>query len=362
MHETITLSEQLSGDRRAKQNELNEKSNGQSWMEVRPEGLYCTPAGFFIDPHKPVETAVITHGHADHARPGHRKVIATSETLAIMKSRYPDDDPICQPLEYGIRREIGSDVTLWLAPAGHVLGSAQVVLEHNGHRIVISGDYKRHADPTCKPFEVVKCDTFVTEATFALPVFSHPPIQDELAKVLRSLETFPEQTHLIGVYSLGKCQRLMCELREAGYREPFYLHGALIKLTELYEELGFDFGDWQAVSDLDRSQKENLRGSIVLAPPSALADRWSRSLPDPLRTMASGWMQIRARARQRRAELALIVSDHVDWADLLRTCEETGANDVWITHGRVEALQHALERRGIRANALELIGREEEAE
>ncbi|MEM7216620.1 MAG: DNA ligase-associated DEXH box helicase, partial [Pseudomonadota bacterium] len=223
-------------------------------------------------------------------------------------------------------------------------------------------DYKRHADPTCAPFEVVSCDVFVTEATFALPVFSHPPLEHEIAKVIRSLKAFPERTHLIGVYALGKCQRVMSALRDVGYTDPVFLHGALIKLTELYESFGMQFGDWQPASALKGKEREQLRGQVVLCPPGALADRWSRTLPDPVPAMASGWMQIRARARQRRAELALIVSDHADWADLIRTCEETGAKDIWITHGRVDALQYELGKRGIRAKALDLIGREEEAE
>ncbi len=342
---------------------MNATNPIETWMEVRPEGLFCKPAACYIDPHHPVERAIITHGHADHARPGHRSVTGTKQTLEIMRTRYPEDAPeTITELEYGEIVELPGNVTLWLAPAGHILGSAQVVLEHNDSRIVISGDYKRHADPTCRPFEVVTCDTFVTEATFALPVFSHPPLQTEVAKVLRSLRSFPECTHLVGVYALGKCQRVMHALRQGGYDEPFYLHGALIRLTELYESYGMDFGEWLPVSELRGKAREALRGKIVLCPPGSLADRWSRTLPDPIPAMASGWMQIRARARQRRAEMPLIVSDHADWEDLLRTCEETGATDVWITHGRVDALQHELQRRGIRAKALDLIGREEEAE
>ncbi len=330
-------------------------------MQVRPEGLYCVPAEAFVDPRSAVGRAIVTHGHADHARSGHDTVFATPETLAIMRTRYTDEAVAGGvPLAYREQREIAEGVTLWLAPAGHILGSAQAVIEYRGSRIVVSGDYKRHDDPTCAPFEIVPADVFVTEATFALPVFSHPPIAHEMDKLLRSVATLPERCHLVGVYALGKCQRLMRALREAEYEAPIYLHGALEKLTRLYEDLGQDFGDWRLVNDLSPAEREDLRGQIVLCPPSALSDRWSRRLPDPLPAMASGWMQIRARARQRRAEIALIVSDHADWNDLIRTAEETGAKDVWITHGRVEALQHALTQRGIRAKALNLIGRDEE--
>lgn len=332
-------------------------------MQVRDAGLYCVPADVYIDPHGAVDRAIITHGHADHARSGHSTVFATPETLAIMAMRYTDDSVKGGvSLPYGTRRDIGGGVTLWLAPAGHILGSAQAVLEYAGQRLVCSGDFKRHADPTAKPFEVVPCDVFITEATFALPVFKHPPLESEAAKLIRSMATMPERTHLVGVYALGKCQRVMLALRAAGYSEPFYLHGALKKLTELYESYGFDFGPWEMVSDHPRTEKDLFRGKIVLCPPSALGDRWSRRFADPLATMASGWMQIRARARQRRAEMALIISDHADWDDLIRTSVETGAREVWITHGRVEALQHALTLRGIKAKALNLIGRDEDAD
>ena len=343
--------------------DLGPLSPAEQWMEVREAGLYCAPADAYIDPHMPVPRAIITHGHADHARAGHGEVWATPETLAIMRERYMhlEEGGTEHPLPYRQRTEIG-EVTLWFAPAGHILGSAQAVLEFGGTRVVITGDFKRHPDPTAEPFEVVPCDVFVTEATFALPVFQHPDLDHEVAKVIRTMEAMPERTMLIGVYALGKAQRVMLALRQAGYTDPFYLHGALKRLVILYEGFGFDFGEWELVSETPKKERDKFRGKIVLCPPSALQDRWSRTIPDPLPTMASGWMQIRARARQRRAEMALIVSDHADWDDLIRTALETGAPDVWITHGRAEALQHELRKRGVRAKALNLIGREEDAD
>lgn len=332
-------------------------------MQVRPEGLYCQPADIYIDPHQPVKRAVITHGHADHARSGHGEVFATPETLAIMRTRYYLKDETAETgLPYGERFDLGSGVTLWFASAGHILGSAQAVLEYDGSRVVAAGDYKRHPDPSCAPFEVVPCDVFITEATFALPVFQHPPLEAEVEKLLRSLKTLPHRTHIVGVYALGKCQRVMKTLRLAGYEDPFYLHGALKKLTQLYESYGQDFGDWVMVSDIPRADKHVFQGKIVLCPPAQINDRWSRRFEDPLPTVASGWMQIRARARQKRAEMALVVSDHADWGDLIRTCEETQAKDIWITHGRVEALEYALKKRGINAKALNMIGRDESVE
>lgn len=336
-------------------------SHPEEWMTVRDGLLYCIPADCYIDPQEPVARAIITHGHADHARSGHGKVYATPETIAIMRTRYYTNEETQETaLQYGERYDLGQGVTLWFASAGHILGSAQAVLEYQGQRVVAAGDFKRHPDPTCAPFEVVPCDVFITEATFALPVFQHPPLEREVDKLMRSMAALPDRTHIVGVYALGKCQRVMKTLRLAGYAPPFYLHGALKRLTELYESYGQDFGEWELVSEIPRSDKDRFAGKIVLCPPAQINDRWSRRFANPLPTVASGWMQIRARARQKRAEMALVVSDHADWDDLLRTCEETKAGDIWITHGRVEALEYALKQRGIRAKSLDLIGMEEE--
>jgi putative mRNA 3-end processing factor len=330
-------------------------------MSVRNGWLYCIPADCYIDPLEPVKKAIITHGHADHARSGHEAIIATPETLAIMQTRaYSAKETHETALRYGERHDLGNGVTLWFASAGHILGSAQAVLEYKGQRVVAAGDYKRAPDPTCAPFEVVPCDVFITEATFALPVFQHPPLDREIDKLMRSMKALPHRTHIVGVYALGKCQRIMKTLRLAGYEHPFYLHGALQKLTKLYESYGQDFGAWEMVSNIPRKESARFAGKIVLCPPAQINDRWSRRFADPLPTVASGWMQIRARARQKRAEMALIVSDHADWGDLIRTCEETEASEVWITHGRVDALEYALHQKGIKAKALNLIGMDEE--
>jgi putative mRNA 3-end processing factor len=329
----------------------------QDWLKVTPAGLYCEPGGFHIDPARPVERAVITHGHSDHARPGHRHVLATPSTLAIMTARYGlEIVGTTQPLAYGENLRIG-DVAVRLAPAGHVLGSAQVVIEYAGTCVVVSGDYKRRPDPTCGPFEPVRCDVFVSEATFGLPVFRHPPDEEEIGKLLASQRLFPERSHVVGVYALGKCQRVIALLRRAGYDAPLYLHGALQELCALYRHQGVALGELKPATAAARGE---LTGQIVLAPPSALGDRWTRRLADPLPAMASGWMRVRARARQRGVELPLIISDHADWDELTRTLEEVQAPEVWITHGREEALIHYAVSRGIRARALSLIGREEE--
>jgi putative mRNA 3-end processing factor len=276
-----------------------------------------------------------------------------------MRARFQDmPDTSQQPLKYGEPVRIG-DVEVSLAPAGHILGSAQAVLEHKGQRIVVSGDYKRRPDPTCPPFEPVPCDVFITEATFALPVFHHPSDAGEIGKLLRSLATFPERTHLVGVYALGKCQRVITLLRAAGCDKRIWLHGGLASLCALYQDHGVDLGDIALVSD---AVLETFKGAIVLCPPSAISDRWSRRFFEPIPSMASGWMGIRARARQRGAELPLIISDHADWSELTQTLKGVGAPKVWVTHGREEALVHYARSLGIEAEALHLAGREEEDE
>ncbi|QAY77142.1 ligase-associated DNA damage response exonuclease [Sphingosinicella sp. BN140058] len=326
-----------------------------SWIEPFPEGIYVKPADAWVDPSTPKARALVTHGHADHARGGHEDVWATPETLAIMECRY-GPQPGGRAVDYGEVIRIG-EVDISFVPAGHVLGSAQIVLEHAGERVVVSGDYKRRSDPTCLPFEPVPCDVFVTEATFGLPVFRHPDTASEMDRLLLRLHENPDRCVLVGAYALGKAQRLMAELRGRGYRDPIYIHGALQRLCDLYAEQGVDLGDVRPATGVS---KDELRGRIVVAPPGALNDRWSRRLPDPITAMASGWMRVRQRARQRNVELPLIVSDHADWDELTDTITELKPREVWITHGREDALMHWCMTRQIKARELNLVGREDE--
>ncbi len=218
-----------------------------------PAGLYCPVAGVHIDPVRPVARALVTHGHADHARAGHGAVLATAETLGIMAVRYGENfAETTQVAELGRPIDIGG-VTATFHPAGHVLGSAQIAFECKGLRIVVSGDYKRARDPTCEPFEVVPCDVFITEATFGLPVFRHPELRGEVDKLLASVRLFPERAHLVGAYSLGKAQRMMRLIRDAGHDAPIYIHGALEKLTEFYQANGIALGDVRKVVTKERS-------------------------------------------------------------------------------------------------------------
>jgi len=329
----------------------------EDWLTVDSKGLFCRPGDFHIDPYGGASRAVITHGHSDHARPGHEAALATSETLAIMDARLGEAAPRRkQTAAYGEPLKIG-DVTVTLFPAGHVLGSAQVLIKYKGARAVISGDYKRSEDPTCAPFALVPCDLFVTEATFALPVFQHADARAEVAKLVKSVSQFPERAHVVGAYGLGKTQRVIALLREAGYERPIYIHGALQTCCDLYESFGVPLGPLASATEAAR---EDLTGAIVLAPPSAIADRWSRRLPDPLTAFASGWMRVRARARQQGVELPLVISDHADWRELTDTVAETGAEEIWVTHGREDALLHHIQTTGRRGRALALIGREDE--
>jgi putative mRNA 3-end processing factor len=328
-------------------------------LEPKSGGLYCADGDFFVDPVRPVKRAVITHGHSDHARSGHEHVLATAETIAIMEVRCgPNCANFMQAARYGETTTL-NNVKVTLRPAGHILGSAQAVIERGGERIVVSGDYKRRRDPTCERFEPVECDVFITEATFGLPVFTHPPDTHEIQKLLHSIAVFPERAHLVGAYSLGKAQRIIALLREAGYNEPIYLHGAMVELCALYERFGVKLG---VLIPLTQSKNKIFSGSVVIAPPSVFGERWTRRLGDHVNSFASGWMRIRARARQQGIELPLIISDHADWPELTATVEELRPGELWVTHGQEDALVHYSRSIGVAARPLSLKGYDETGE
>ncbi|MEQ3745294.1 MAG: ligase-associated DNA damage response exonuclease [Henriciella sp.] len=337
-------------------------------LHPTPKGLYCPPGDFYIDPVRgAVDRAVVTHGHADHARSGHGSVLATPDTIGIMAARYGEEFTATrQPLQFGEKHAVEiNGVRVWFAPAGHILGSAQVVVDWKGLRIVNTGDYKRRQDPTCRRFEVVEgAHVFISEATFGLPVFRHPDDRGEIRKLLDSVRLFPEKTHLVGVYSLGKAQRVIALLREAGWDQPLYIHGALQKLCDHYESVGVKLGPLEPAT-LDkgqRGQSEKFRGQIILGPPSAFRDKWGQRFPDPILAFASGWMSVRQRAKQGGVELPLILSDHSDWDELTQTIREVDPEELWITYGREDALVRWAELEGRKARPLRLVGYEDEGD
>ncbi|MBJ7578356.1 ligase-associated DNA damage response exonuclease [Devosia sp. MC532] len=315
--------------------------------------LYVPSIDAWIDPSVPRPRAVITHGHADHARSGHGAVLATPKTIEIMKVRYGVDcADTFQGLDFGEKLTI-NDAVVSLYPAGHILGSAQVLIEAQGQRAVVTGDYKRLPDRTAEAFEPVACDLMVTEATFGLPVFQHPKPQTEIARLLKSVQDQPERCHLVGSYALGKAQRVIALLRDAGWDKPIYLHGAMIRLCELYEQLGVPLGNLIPATG---TSKAEMAGQIVIAPPSAIRDKWSRRFPDPVVCQASGWMSVKQRARQALVELPLIISDHCDWGELNQSIHDSGASTIWVTHGREDALVYWCKKQGLDAEPLALPG------
>ena len=319
-------------------------------------GLYCPQGDFFIDPVRPVPRALITHGHGDHARAGHGSVMATRQTLEIMAIRYGAEFAGTTQAAQGAVQVGGVSVSFH--PAGHVLGSAQIRLAcDDGPVIVVSGDYCRTPNPVCAAWEPVPCDVFVTEATFGLPVFRHPDPMAEMARLLASMAEFPDRKHLIGAYALGKAQRVIALLRQAGYDAPIHLHGAMQRLTDYHVEQGIALGELRPAT-----APNEIEGQVVIAPPSAFASPWVQRFRDPVISFASGWMAVRARARQRGVELPLVISDHVDWPQLTQTLTELRPQEVWVTHGAEEGVMRWCELNQLRARPLRLVGYEDEAE
>ncbi|TWI30990.1 ligase-associated DNA damage response exonuclease [Paracoccus sulfuroxidans] len=318
-------------------------------------GLYCPSGGFHIDPVRPVARALITHAHSDHARAGHQAVLATRETLDIMAIRMGEDfaaetQEATGPLTIG-------DVTVEFFPAGHILGSAQIrVTPKAGPRIVVSGDYSRAPNPTCTPFQPVDCEVFVTEATFGLPVFHFPDPMEEMQRLLASMAEFPERPHLVSAYSLGKAQHLIALLRAAGHDAPIAIHGAMQRICDYYAARGI------ALGTLIPATADEVPAQLVLAPPGAVDTPWAQRFRDPVQAYASGWMAVRARARQRATELPLVISDHVDWGQLTGTLTELAPSEVWITHGAEDGVMRWCELQGMPARPLRLVGYEDEAE
>jgi putative mRNA 3-end processing factor len=313
-----------------------------------PLGLFCEPGGFYIDPWQPVARAVITHAHGDHARPGSAAYLCSSDCAPLLRRRLPDAVIEVQP--WGQSISIG-DVRVSFHPAGHILGSAQVRLERNGEVWVASGDYKRAPDPTCRPFEPVACHTFITEATFGLPIYTWDATATVVSDIAEWWQANREQgrASVLFCYALGKAQRILSELRDVAI-EPIRLHGAMVALTDAYREASIRLAATERIGDEMRGRA--LAGSLVLAPLSARGTPWMRRLPNPSSAFASGLMRVRGVRRQRAFDRGFVLSDHADWPALLETIAATGASRVLVTHGWSDAFARFLAERGLETGTL----------
>lgn len=327
----------------------------QDVVQLRPEGLYCPAGRFYIDPWRPVDTAVLTHGHGDHARAGMGCYHTSAQGLPILQWRLGQQD--YRVHEYGETFTLGN-ARVSLHSAGHVLGSAQVRIEVDGQVWVVSGDYKRQPDPTCAPFEVVPCDTFITEATFGLPIYRWPDTSDVARDIVQWRDHCAArgEAAILYCYALGKAQRVLAELAPWIDR-PVYLHGAIAAGVDVYRQAAIAMADTRlvidaAITDAADVARSGFAGELILAPPSAAGSSWLRRFRKAQHGFASGWMRLRGNRRRRNMDRGFVVSDHADWPALLRTIRETGARRVIATHGDTDALVRILNETGTAAETL----------
>ena len=316
-------------------------------LRLRPEGLYCEAGGFFIDPWRPVDRAVITHAHADHARAGHGHYLSSRQGEGVLRSRL-GAIPV-QSLDWG-ESLVHQGVRVSLHPAGHVLGSAQVRIEYQGQVWVVSGDYKVQPDRTCAPFEPVRCDVFVTESTFGLPIYRWAPEEEVFAQINAwwSANAQAGRSSLLLAYAFGKAQRILAGL-DPGIG-PIVCHGAMEPINAAYRAKGIALPTTCRITELpDRSA---LARALVLAPPSAAGTPWARRLVQPSDAFASGWMAVRGMRRRRALDRGFVLSDHADWPGLHQAIDATRAQRVLVTHGDVPVMVRALRERGLQAEAL----------
>jgi putative mRNA 3-end processing factor len=306
-------------------------------IKVVERGLYCEEGNFFIDPWGGVDLALITHAHADHARAGSSRYMASRWTEPFLKKRMGNGISV-ETVSYGEKKKIG-DTWVSFHPAGHVLGSAQIRIEHRDEVCVVSGDFKRMPDPSCEPFEVVPCLSFITEATFGLPVYSWPPGREVAREILKWWQSYSEGPSLLFCYALGKTQRVLAELVGLTDRSA-YLHGAPAAMTEIYRKAGIKMLDTFPVSEKEKAY--DFRGELVIAPPSAHRSLWMKRFENPQTAFVSGWMQVRGSRRRMGYERGFVLSDHADWSGLVRTARETEAENVFVSHGHTEVLARYL--------------------
>jgi putative mRNA 3-end processing factor len=314
-----------------------------------PDGLYCEAGGFHIDPWGAVPRALITHAHGDHARSGSAAYLCADACAPLLARRFGPDATIeSQP--YGGSVTLG-DTRVSFHPAGHVLGSAQIRVHGPGGVWVVSGDYKRAADPTCAPFEVVPCDVFVTESTFALPIYRWDPAEDVIADLVAWWDGNAALglASIVFCYTIGKAQRLLAEIGRVTDR-PIWVHGALLPMIEAYRAAGVTMPATPAL--IERPRGTSFAGELVLAPPSARGTPWMRRLGDLSDALASGLMRVRGVRRQRAYDRGFVLSDHADWPAVLDTIAETGASRVLATHGHAEPLARVLREQGLDAGVI----------
>lgn len=322
-----------------------------SLITVRPEGLYCEAGNFYVDPWRPVETAIITHAHADHARSGSENYVAMASAEGVLRKRLGTEITL-RNVPYGEKLKYG-DACVSLHPAGHVLGAAQVRVERGGEVWVVSGDYKRGADPTCAPFEVVPCDTFITEATFGLPIYKWDTGEETVRQIYEWWQSDRDRPSILFCYAFGKAQRVLSELMKFT-DQTVYVHGAIAALNNIYRDQGVEMVPTVTTSEMPRSHKYT--GDLILAPPSGHRSTWMKRFKSPQTAFASGWMAVRGARRRRGYERGFVLSDHADWPSLIRTIQETGAQQVYVTHGQNDVLSRYLrERCGIAAQPLDTL-------
>ena len=313
----------------------------------RPEGLYCPPGDFYVDPWRPVERAVITHAHGDHARPGHRKYLAAVDGAEVLRKRL--GDVALDLIAYGEPVDING-VRVSLHPAGHVLGSAQVRIEHAGEVWVASGDYRLEADTTCMPFEPVRCHTFITESTFGLPIYRWAPQRSVFAEINAWWMANADEgrASVLFGYAFGKAQRLIAGVDAA--IGPIVCHGAVEILNDAYRVSGIALPETKRVGDIAAGEFGN---ALIVAPPSAQSTPWLKRFGKYSDAFASGWMQLRGTRRRRGVDRCFVLSDHADWPGLLQAIAATGAQRVIVTHGYSAVLVRWLQQQGLAASAFE---------
>jgi len=331
-------------------------------LTLTPEGLYCSAGGFHIDPLQPVEKAVLTHAHADHARQGLAQVWASTPSVPLLRQRL-GDEPRITGLEFGEEMRFGG-VGVSLHPAGHMLGSAQVRVESHGEVWGVTGDFKRAPDPTCRLFEPVRCDALITEATFGLPLYRWPPeeeVEDELMEWIQDNRA-QGKVSLALAYSAGKAQRLSAALaaRFGAELGPIYAHGAVRNMAQAYAQAGVKLPEFR--DPKEAGSHEALANGLVVAPPSVEGSAWVRSLEPLSSARVSGWMRLRGVRRRSGAERGFVLSDHADWDGLLATIQESGAKRIYVTHGKGAALVRYLNELGHEARPLEDLAHSEVGE